>query len=300
MDGSHKFSLKLIGLISLSFLIFFLVLIFPPQSYAQGYYRCYDAGGVGACMDVEPHCASDYVTPAGACTLGETCNENHPCVAPTITPIPIGDCDCDASCNVISGTNTCASGTTATCDPQDPNLGYCLGGCSCSVPQGSLACNAQCTEDNQCDPDTGCGVCANVGTWLVHDFRCVTPTPASSSTDVLPYNPCEGVEDRGACETCVSGGGAYTALGCIDTDPGPFAAEIIKILFGLAGGVAFLLMIYGAFLCVTSRGDPQKAQACRETITAAVVGLLMLIFSLFIVRLIFGPIGIIPGLVDIF
>ncbi len=126
---------------------------------------------------------------------------------------------------------------------------------------------------------------------------CITPVVTATP---IPYNPCNGVPAaaNGACTSCVSGGGAYTALGCIPTGSGTdFAASVLKILFAIAGGIAFLLMIYGAFICITSRGDPQKAQACRETITSAIVGLLMLLFALLIVRVIFGPGGFIPGLI---
>lgn len=141
-----------------------------------------------------------------------------------------------------------------------------------------------------------------------------TPTPGggggSPQPPIPPYNPCEGVINKSACLRCLgitttgrddgsgrAGHFSYTAIGpggCIPVDAGPFAAEVIKILFGIAGGVAFLLILYGAFICITSGGDPQKAQACKETITSAIVGLLMLIFSLLIIRLIFGQQGLIP------
>jgi hypothetical protein len=91
--------------------------------------------------------------------------------------------------------------------------------------------------------------------------------------------------------------GAYTALGCIPTTPTDFAATVIRIIFSVMGGIGFLLIIYGAFLCVTSKGDPKRAQACKETITAAIVGILLVIFALFIINVIFGPEGIIPGFV---
>lgn len=118
--------------------------------------------------------------------------------------------------------------------------------------------------------------------------------PNSSSTvQDSEYDPCRGIEGgaASACRTCINSRGSYTALGCIPNDPSQFAGSFIRVLFGIAGGIAFLLMIYGAFLCITSQGNPQKSQACRETITSAIVGLLLLIFSLFIIQVLFRNTG---------
>ena len=54
---------------------------------------------------------------------------------------------------------------------------------------------------------------------------------------------------------------------------------------GIAGGIAFILIIVSGFMISTSSGDPKRLQAGRELLTAAITGLLLVIFSAFILRL---------------
>lgn len=96
---------------------------------------------------------------------------------------------------------------------------------------------------------------------------------------------------------CNGQDGINTAIGCIPIDSGAsFAEWLLPRLLGVMGGVAFLLMLYGAFLMITSAGDPEKVKAGQETITSALTGLIFAIFSLFILRLIGVDILRIPGL----
>ncbi|HEX8923722.1 MAG TPA: hypothetical protein VF828_03240 [Patescibacteria group bacterium] len=88
----------------------------------------------------------------------------------------------------------------------------------------------------------------------------------------------------------------YTALGCIPVTETGFIGWLLPVLFGIVGGIAFLLMVYGFITIATSQGDPKAIQGGKETITSAVSGLLIAIFSLFILRLIFINILHIPGM----
>jgi hypothetical protein len=77
-----------------------------------------------------------------------------------------------------------------------------------------------------------------------------------------------------------------TALGCIPITAGAFMTWFLPYLFGIAGGISFLLMVYGFILITTSNGDPKAVQGARETITSAITGLLVSIFALFLLKLI--------------
>ncbi len=89
------------------------------------------------------------------------------------------------------------------------------------------------------------------------------------------------------------GKGAWTAFGCIKTDPGSFVADILRVGIGIGGGIAFLLILFGGFQILTSAGNPEQLAAGRELVTSAITGLLFIIFSLFILRLIgFNILGI--------
>ena len=95
---------------------------------------------------------------------------------------------------------------------------------------------------------------------------------------------------------CTDGKNISTALGCVPTEMKSFITWLLKWLFGVAGGIAFLLMSYGFILIATSGGDEKKVQGAKETITSAIVGLLVCIFALFILRLITVNILQIPGI----
>ncbi|HSX58453.1 MAG TPA: pilin [Candidatus Saccharimonadales bacterium] len=77
-----------------------------------------------------------------------------------------------------------------------------------------------------------------------------------------------------------------TGIGNISTDPEKLVTTLLTIALGIAGGVAFLLIVYGGFRLVFSQGDPKAVQEARDIITSAVVGLLIIIFSVFILNLI--------------
>lgn len=88
-----------------------------------------------------------------------------------------------------------------------------------------------------------------------------------------------------------------TALGCVPVDIKTFISTwLLPNIFGIAGGIAFLLMVYGFILIATSSGDEKKVAGAKETITSAITGLLVCIFAVFILRLIAVNILQIPGI----
>lgn len=87
-----------------------------------------------------------------------------------------------------------------------------------------------------------------------------------------------------------------TSLGCVPITIEQFVPWLLQFIFGIAGGIAFLLMVYGFILMSTSGGDEKKIQGAKETITSAVTGLLVCIFGLFILRLLAVNILQIPGI----
>ena len=91
--------------------------------------------------------------------------------------------------------------------------------------------------------------------------------------------------------------GINTALGCIQVGSGnELVATILKISLGVGGGIALALILYGVFIITTSAGMPDKLKAGKEIITSAIVGLIFIILSVFLVNLIGINILGIPGL----
>lgn len=77
-----------------------------------------------------------------------------------------------------------------------------------------------------------------------------------------------------------------TAFGNISTEPKQLVNTVLTIAIGIAGGIAFLLIVYGGFRLAFSQGDPKAVQEARDIITSAIVGLLLIIFSVFLLNLI--------------
>ena len=86
---------------------------------------------------------------------------------------------------------------------------------------------------------------------------------------------------------CNGGTGIYTAIGCIPvTDVNAFGIFVVTWGMSIAGGVAFLLIVYAGFLITTSSGKPERLKAGQQLIISAITGLLLVIFAAFIMRLI--------------
>lgn len=108
---------------------------------------------------------------------------------------------------------------------------------------------------------------------------------------VMAVDPFDGCNPAGSANPQI-----YTALGCIPVKIDEFVIWLLPFLFGIVGGISFLLMVYGFILLSTSKGDPKVVQGARETISSAIIGLLVSIFALFLLRLIAVDILQIPGI----
>ena len=81
--------------------------------------------------------------------------------------------------------------------------------------------------------------------------------------------------------------GIDTAIGCIPVgDTNAFMGWILGWAVGVGGGIAFLLIVYASFMVMTSQGVPDRLKAGQELLTSAISGLIMLIFSVFILKFI--------------
>ena len=90
------------------------------------------------------------------------------------------------------------------------------------------------------------------------------------------------------CIDCISNKeGMWTAIGCMYTD---LEKTINEQLFGLLigfGGVSVLgCIIFAAFRMQTSAGNPEQVKAAQDMATSCIIGLIIIIFSVFILRVI--------------
>jgi hypothetical protein len=78
-----------------------------------------------------------------------------------------------------------------------------------------------------------------------------------------------------------------TAIGCIPIDdPTRFTIFILRWAIGIGGGLSFLLILLAGFQIISSSGNPERLRAGQELMTSAVTGVILLLFSVFILRLV--------------
>jgi hypothetical protein len=118
--------------------------------------------------------------------------------------------------------------------------------------------------------------------------------PVYAATDFAAL--CRSDNNPTGCLSCLNTGtGVWTAVGCIQTDVGSFFSTVLKFGMGIAGGIAFLLILLGGFQILTSAGNPEQLNAGKELVGSAVTGLLLIIFSVFFLKIIGVDILGIPG-----
>ncbi|MEP7104055.1 MAG: hypothetical protein ABI721_05085 [Candidatus Dojkabacteria bacterium] len=91
-------------------------------------------------------------------------------------------------------------------------------------------------------------------------------------------------ENYSFCCTCRVRGGVWTGIGCTDTTPLGIITGIIRIVFGVVGGVALIQLIIAGIMYQT--GDEARIKSARESIIKTLTGLAVLVFSILILRII--------------
>lgn len=90
----------------------------------------------------------------------------------------------------------------------------------------------------------------------------------------------------GLCSVSAGANTVATALGNIPTEPAALVKWILCNAVAMGGGIAFLLSVWGGLTIMLAGGNPEKINEGKEIIGSAVTGLLFIIFSVFLLRLI--------------
>ncbi len=111
----------------------------------------------------------------------------------------------------------------------------------------------------------------------------------SSSSSGGPVNgtdACSSQTDaanKASCLTCVSRGGLWVAIGCVDPSPLGIITGLIRISFGIMSGVALIQLIRAGIHYQT--GDEANIKKAREEVVATIIGIAVLAFSVLILRI---------------
>ena len=91
-------------------------------------------------------------------------------------------------------------------------------------------------------------------------------------------------------------GSYYTVFGCVATQPQAFVQSILSIVFGISVGIAFLAVLAGSGIVLTSGGSAERLQTGKDIIISSLFGILLIIFSVFLLNFVGYDILRIPGL----
>lgn len=93
--------------------------------------------------------------------------------------------------------------------------------------------------------------------------------------------------ERDQCNVCVGNGGYWSSLGCFSGNVSEFITQkILRIGVGLAGGISLLCIMFAAFQMQTSSGNAEKIKKAQELLTNCITGLMVIIFSILILKII--------------
>ena len=98
-------------------------------------------------------------------------------------------------------------------------------------------------------------------------------------------------------------GRQYTFLGCLggsnsfsqEGSAGGVVQSLLNIIFSLSGGIAFLYLLYGSFIIMTSQEEPEKLNYGKRVVYGAITGLVFTLGSVFIVKFVASGVLKIPG-----
>lgn len=164
-------------------------------------------------------------------------------------------------------------------EPQ-PNTQNQSGSCSGLTQKAQI----QVAQQSQTQPQPPTGTGGNNGGG---NIKTCQSTNSCSNAAGIPCDP-----DSGAVP---GSGGVMTAIGCIPTSPPALIRKLMAFAAGIGGGIALLLIIMGAFQMMTNGANPEGLKKGREQFIAATIGLLFIIFSALILKIIGVDILNIPG-----
>ena len=217
------------------------------------------------------------------CCAGRICNQGDYCST-------AGACECSDATYCIPSTNPnfCGERGDLCCSGNVPVGGVGSDGAWCWAGEGE--CISLDGGSNICgDPEDTCGL---VG------FRCCTASDPPLGNDPDGDGCATGggyglpICVDGMCETNTdTNGGGGTPKNLVYN--GPVIDELNKILGPLAkilyfGGlfIGISFIVYSGYKLMTSQGNPQQTQDAQEQLTAAVLGIIFILLSAAILRVI--------------
>lgn len=156
---------------------------------------------------------------------------------------------------------------------------------SCAIGSSRYSCNF---STGGTGPGSIAHYCCNDGP------ECTAYISASSSSGSVPAgNGGSGVLKVNPEGNCT--GGIDTALGCIPYETKGFTSALLGFIIGLVGLIAIVVMLVATVMIMTGGSNPEQIKKGKELFTGGITGLLFIVFSVTILRIIAGDIIKLPG-----
>lgn len=135
-------------------------------------------------------------------------------------------------------------------------------------------------------------------------YRCNYITPSntnasqccSDAASCVAYKSSQAQSGNIMYPTGSCGEGAIdTALGCIPYETKGFTSSLLTFLAGTAGAIALVVMLIATIQIMTGGDNAEQVKKGKELFTGAVTGLLFIIFSVTLLKIIAGDIIKLPG-----
>lgn len=159
------------------------------------------------------------------------------------------------------------------------------------------------TNDSLCPPNAYCDT-TDHACHRTSDRTPVVAPPAPGQNNAAPQ-PGGGAANVGGAGKVVSSkgieckfgnsDGVLTAIGCIPYDPVVLVNNLVSFLIMAGGGIALLLMSASAVQMMMQGSDVKSVQAAQQRFIGAAVGLIFMIFSVLLLKIIGVNILQIPG-----
>lgn len=86
-----------------------------------------------------------------------------------------------------------------------------------------------------------------------------------------------------------------TALGCLPVSTSGFTSSLLSFLAGTAGAISLVIMLIATIQIMTGADNAEQVKKGKELFTGAITGLLFIIFSVTLLKIIAGDIIQLPG-----
>ena len=86
-----------------------------------------------------------------------------------------------------------------------------------------------------------------------------------------------------------------TALGCMPVSTEGFTSALLTFLAGTAGAISLIIMLMATIQIMTGGDNAEQVKKGKELFTGAITGLLFIIFSVTLLKIIAGDVIQLPG-----